>query len=238
MKDNKCLDCGKPIENTSTRCRSCASRASALKNSEGLKRAYAEGRRKVSRGAAHRNYGPASKEWRIANPERYAEARAKQKRSMQKRIDEGTLPKRNFHHSEETKKKLSAMMSERLRNPEFRKNYGRGKPSHMEEYFASWLARNGLLGWVAEKHFWNPEARKNYFVDFYFEDLKLAVELDGTQHRKTVEADSIRDNWLSRQGNTVIRITYEEYRTGAWESALLKRLRRPTAESVRLERIQ
>jgi very-short-patch-repair endonuclease len=31
-----------------------------------------------------------------------------------------------------------------------------------------------------------------------FEDEKLIIELDGTQHRKTVKQDSIRDDWFKK----------------------------------------
>ena len=37
------------------------------------------------------------------------------------------------------------------------------------------------------------EARKNYYPDFIFEDAKLIIELDGTQHKKTIELDAIRN---------------------------------------------
>ena len=121
----------------------------------------------------------------------------------------------------EVRKLQSERMSERLRDPEKRKNYGRGKKSHMELYFENWLYRNKIEGWESEKHFWNDELRKNYFADFCFEALKLIIELDGTQHRNTIEADSVRDEWLSRQGYRVIRLSYEEYREGKWEISLL-----------------
>ena len=39
------------------------------------------------------------------------------------------------------------------------------------------------------------------------------IELDGTQHRKTVEKDKVRDEYLTRvHGLTVVRITHKEYR--------------------------
>ena len=50
-------------------------------------------------------------------------------------------------------------------------------------------------------------------MDFLFKDKNLVIELDGTQHRKTVEKDRIRDEYLRRVHNlTVIRITHKEYR--------------------------
>jgi very-short-patch-repair endonuclease len=38
------------------------------------------------------------------------------------------------------------------------------------------------------------------------------VVLDGTQHRKTVEQDTIRDKWFTAKGYNVIRIPVEEFK--------------------------
>lgn len=115
-------------------------------------------------------------------------------------------------HTEETKKKLSKLRSEWLKNPLNRKNLGRHKRSWLELTFESYLNENNITGWNTEVHFWNEELRKNYFPDFIFEDKKLIVELDGTQHRKTVEIDSIRDQWFNSKGYRVIRIPVEEFK--------------------------
>jgi len=61
-------------------------------------------------------------------------------------------------------------------------------------------------------HFWNDEIKKNYFPDFIFESKKLIIELDGTQHRKTVEQDSVRDTWFNNKGYTVVRILHSEFK--------------------------
>ena len=47
-----------------------------------------------------------------------------------------------------------------------------------------------------------------YIVDFYCEDLKLAIEIDGQSHDHPdrIERDRRRDDWLHRQGVRVIRI--------------------------------
>jgi very-short-patch-repair endonuclease len=63
----------------------------------------------------------------------------------------------------------------------------------MELTFESYLKENNITGWDTEVHFWNDDLRKNYFPDFIFESKKLIIELDGTQHRKTIEQDAIRD---------------------------------------------
>jgi len=115
-------------------------------------------------------------------------------------------------HTEETKQKLSKFRSEWLKNPLNRKNLGRHKRSWMELTFEEYLKYNNIQGWDTEVHFWNEELRKNYFPDFIFESKKLIIELDGTQHRKTVEQDSIRDKWFYNKGYKVIRIPYLEFK--------------------------
>ena len=225
---NTCVDCGKEIGKTSTRCRSCSNKANAQKNSDGLKKAYREGRRKPADWTApgHSPRGMASREWREQNPERYRQAIEKQKRRVK------GVSKPGHPHSEETKRHLSVLMSERLRDPEKRKNYGRGKKSNMELYFENWLFRNNIPGWESERHFWNDDLKKNYFVDFVFEKLKLIIELDGTQHRLTVVQDRIRDEWFAKQGYCVKRIPIEEFKKGEWEQTLLKQLQAAVMEQV------
>jgi very-short-patch-repair endonuclease len=115
-------------------------------------------------------------------------------------------------HSEETKKKLSVFRTQWLKNPENRKNLGRHKRSWMELTFESYLKENNITGWNTEVHFWNDDLKKNYFPDFIFESKKLIIELDGTQHRKTVEQDAIRDKWFSDKGYKVIRIPHPEFK--------------------------
>lgn len=115
-------------------------------------------------------------------------------------------------HSEETKEKLSKFRTEWLKNPLNRKNLGRHKRSWMELTFEEYLRCNNIQGWDSEVHFWNEELRKNYFPDFIFESKKLIIELDGTQHRKTVEQDAIRDQWFESKGYKVIRIPHPEFK--------------------------
>ena len=44
-----------------------------------------------------------------------------------------------------------------------------------------------------------------YILDFYCEELQLAVELDGGQHQEQVSYDSERTEWLEKQGIRVLR---------------------------------
>jgi len=115
-------------------------------------------------------------------------------------------------HTEESKAKIAKARTEWLKDPLNRKNLGRHKKSWMELTFEEYLVYNNIQGWDTEVHFWNDELKKNYFPDFIFEDLKLIIELDGTQHRKTIEQDAIRDKWFSSRGYRVIRIPVEEFK--------------------------
>ena len=115
-------------------------------------------------------------------------------------------------HSKETKEKLSKFRTEWLKNPLNRKNLGRHKRSWMELTFEDYLKYNNIQGWDSEVHFWNEDLRKNYFPDFIFESKKLIIELDGTQHRKTVEQDAIRDQWFESNGYKVVRISHPEFK--------------------------
>lgn len=115
-------------------------------------------------------------------------------------------------HSDETKQKLAVLRTEYLKKSENRKNLGSHKPSWMELKFAEYLNTNSIVGWQTEKHFWSSELRKSFYPDFLFEDLKLIIELDGTQHRKTVEHDALRDQWFNSIGYRVIRVSHAEFK--------------------------
>ncbi len=44
-----------------------------------------------------------------------------------------------------------------------------------------------------------------YIVDFVCFEIKLIIELDGSQHIEEKEKDAARDSWLKLQGFTVLR---------------------------------
>lgn len=114
--------------------------------------------------------------------------------------------------SDAAKKKLSIFRTQWLKKSENRKNLGRQNRSWMELMFEQYLKNNNVNGWDTEVHFWNDELRKNYFVDFIFESKKLIIELDGTQHRKTIIQDQLRDQWFTNNGYKVVRISHDEFK--------------------------
>ena len=115
-------------------------------------------------------------------------------------------------HSQETKDGLSSFKTAWLKDPANHKKIELRGKSWMELCFEKWLTDNAITGWTSEKHFFNDALNKNYFVDFAFEEMKILVELDGTQHRKTVEQDRVRDEYLTQIGYTVIRIQHAEFK--------------------------
>ena len=52
-----------------------------------------------------------------------------------------------------------------------------------------------------------PSVIKNYIVDFYIEEKKIVIELDGSQHYREEhrKADKERDETLKEMGLTVLR---------------------------------
>ncbi len=55
---------------------------------------------------------------------------------------------------------------------------------------------------------------KNYIVDFYIEEKKIVIELDGSQHYRTEhrKADKERDATLKEMGITVLRYDNSDLR--------------------------
>lgn len=91
-------------------------------------------------------------------------------------------------------------------------NRGRHKKSWLESSFSEWLDSKGIL-YETEVTVKNLEENKWYYLDFLFKDLNLIIELDGSQHKDTVDSDTKRDNYLRSIGYTVLRITHEEYQS-------------------------
>jgi hypothetical protein len=53
---------------------------------------------------------------------------------------------------------------------------------------------------------------RNYFIDFYFPNQNIGIELDGIQHEQSKEYDTNRDIIIEKTYNIpIIRISYKEY---------------------------
>jgi len=119
---------------------------------------------------------------------------------------------------------LSNNMTERIKQNR-RSNYRRDKRSYLEASFETWLKENNIsLKYETEFTIKNHITKKWYFVDFYFPEINLIVELDGKQHEKPKhkEADRIRDDYITTNLNIdIFRISYEEYQSGSKINELL-----------------
>lgn len=91
-------------------------------------------------------------------------------------------------------------------------NRGRHKKSYLESSFEHWLLINNLTNFITEKAFRRHDIAKTYFVDFYFPNLNLVIELDGTQHKNTKLYDQERDQYITfTYGVEILRISHKEY---------------------------
>ena len=111
-------------------------------------------------------------------------------------------------------KAASIRQSAWLSKAENRGNLGRHKKSYPEEMFIKWLDINNV-SYRFEPKFENTDEGKYYFPDFVFDEIKLIIELDGTQHRNTLEKDRIRDEYItSKYGYTVKRFWCKDFLKG------------------------
>jgi len=92
--------------------------------------------------------------------------------------------------------------------------------SYPERFFKKVLESNGLEGKFSINH---PVAKRDlgldcnssYFLDFYFDDIKLDLEIDGKQHlmEDRVKSDKLRDKSLTDNDYDVYRIKWVSINT-------------------------
>jgi very-short-patch-repair endonuclease len=88
--------------------------------------------------------------------------------------------------------------------------------SYPEEFFIKVLRNNNLSfkhNFPIKQKDLGLDSNANYFLDFYFEDIKLDLEIDGKQHNSRKEHDKKRDEALSNYGITVYRIEWKNINT-------------------------
>lgn len=142
-----------------------------------------------------------------------------------------------FKHSDETKQKMRekrlAYMKEHPEDTAWRK---RNKPSYPEQCFINFLKENEY-----DKKFL-IEREKPYFpyyIDFAFVDIKLAVEIDGSQHVLDEERklnDKLKNNLLLDNGWKVLRIS-ENVVKHDWETLKTKLNNVITQTNVLFEKV-
>ena len=97
-------------------------------------------------------------------------------------------------------------------NPQ--KHRGRHKRSYLEESFDSWLMQNKVY-YISEHQIKRYDLQgkyiKSYYIDFYFPQFSLGIELDGAQHKKTIKYDKERDDYIKSLGINILRVSHSEY---------------------------
>lgn len=109
-------------------------------------------------------------------------------------------------HTEASKKKLSETRKRLIAEGKVKMwNGTRSYPEqYFDEIFSSWKMK-----FEKQFHVWSGE--KNYFLDFFFPAMKIAVEIDGAQHffPDRRKSDIVRDSYLNSVGITVLRIRWK-----------------------------
>ena len=80
----------------------------------------------------------------------------------------------------------------------------KGESSYPERYVEQVFHQEGIPGWKREKKV------GRWFIDFAFEEHKIAVEVDGRQHDMVDRqaTDKLKDEFLKSQGWEVIRVRW------------------------------
>ena len=124
------------------------------------------------------------------------------------------------HKNKNFRSKLSLAMKERVEKGIHSGWQTRNIISYPEQFFIKVLNNNGLEG----KYKINFKIKKKdlgindnacYFLDFYFPDLKLDLEIDGRQHniKERRESDEKRDKSLLENEIIVYRIKWKSINT-------------------------
>lgn len=128
----------------------------------------------------------------------------------------------SFKHTEETKQKIrTARLKYMKEHPEETAWRKRNEPSYPEKCFIKFLTEKGY-----DKRFLIEREKSifPFFIDFAFVDIKLAVEIDGSQHivdEERKQRDILKNKVLLNNGWKVLRIS-ENIVKSNWEVLQLK----------------
>lgn len=121
-------------------------------------------------------------------------------------------PFKGENHSEESKQKMRDAYQKRKAESRHQTWTSRNVRSYPELFFEGVLFNNGLLDSCVIEHP-VPKPGSCYFLDFYFPDKMIDLEIDGQQHRFRKTEDEIRDKFLQDQGIIVYRIEWRNINT-------------------------
>lgn len=101
-------------------------------------------------------------------------------------------------------KRLVNITEERIKNGTHKGWQSRNKLSYPEKFFIEVLKNNNLfkkcsVNYVISKRDLGLENHSNYFLDFFFEEKNIDLEIDGKQHEFRKEHDNKRDALLRKK---------------------------------------
>lgn len=117
-----------------------------------------------------------------------------------------------YLHNEKTKNKIREARLKFMKEHPEQTAWRLKNKSYLEEMFEVFLQERGY----ADKYLIQREYSVfPYFIDFAFVDLKIAIEIDGSQHllEDRQERDKKKDKLLQKQGWKVIRIAENVIKT-------------------------
>jgi len=86
-------------------------------------------------------------------------------------------------HSEESKEKIRNGALKRIRDGKHHGWINRKDKSFSEKFWKQILINNNIFENCQQEHLVIAPT-KNYFLDFYFDKLKIDLEIDGSQHER------------------------------------------------------
>ena len=93
----------------------------------------------------------------------------------------------------------------------------KGRESFPERFWRQRLERHSAAKfeqeYVVNKALIGAPGRGNYFLDFFFSDYNIDLEIDGRQHEERIESDTIRDRALTAAGIRVVRYRWPKGKT-------------------------
>jgi len=137
------------------------------------------------------------------------------------------------------RKKLSDAMQRRIKNGTHQGWTTRnGQASYPERFFIKVL-KNNNLNFIHEfpikKRLLGINKNTNYFLDFFFPDVKLNLEIDGKRHLNLKSHDKFRDSTLIKSGITVYRISWKNISTKAGKEYISNEIKKFLAFYIELK---
>lgn len=211
-KKPKCLNCGKEIDSYEKKF--CNSSCAAIFNNKNRKLSQ-ETRQKISLSLLGK------KKNSVKNlEEKLRECKICKKTFIVSRIKNGSLS-----HSEtcsnDCNKLLKSINSKRMMEKRISEGKHKGWAtrniiSYPELFFMKVLMDNNILyqhNYPVAKKDLGIDSPYNYFLDFYIENKRIDLEIDGKQHMYRVDHDDLRDNALINHGFYVYRIKWQSINT-------------------------